>query len=855
MTPIAVQLLGSAGIRGADERELPTLLRQPKRLGLLSYLLIAQPRGFHRRDKLVALFWPEANHEQARHALSQALHVLRNALGEGTISSRGEGEVAIEEAQISCDVVECEQAVDTGEYEKALELYRGDLLEGLFVREALEFERWLEDERVRLREKASGAAWELAHQHIAAGQLVDAERTAQRALLLVSTDESEVRRFIQALSDAGDRAAAVRFYEKFARRLKEEYDIDPAPATVECAARVRDDKSLAHWGPTAEESPAAGETMQETPATVRPEITGRPRGRVGRWVGAAAAVSIVALLGVWAIGSRGADLVPQRVFVAVFDNRTGNADLEPLGSMAADWIAHGLQEVHIGEVVPAQVALLASDGAGGSAIGGQAGMQNTLALAKAARAGRVVSGAYYEDGDSLRFQAQVINVASVRLINSVDAVMGSVASSSQALEELRQRVVGTLAVEFDARSGTIAFESQSAPSWEAYNEYLEGMRDFWRGNLTEAIAHLAKSSRLDSTYMLPLLFQGWAYGRLNDRVRQDSIVRTLDNAREHLTTAENQAVDVLAAMVAGDRMAALQASRSAAPDPPNAGEWYNYGFMALQANYVKESIDAFAQWDPASPGVQGALARHYWRAVTAAHHMLGDHRQELREARRDRRQYPSFLTPLVTEVRALAALGRLGQVEALLDESFALTPDARFLPTTTMLVAVDEFRAHGNQPAADQILARLLAWYERQPEDAVASESHRRILGDALARAERWDEVRSLYQELAVAQPKHPEWLGRLGVMMARVGDRDGASDIDARLATIERPYLYGQATLWRARIAAVLGEPERAVVLLRNAFAEGLRYGIWLHRDIDLESLRDYAPFRELMRPKGQIN
>jgi hypothetical protein len=87
---------------------------------------------------------------------------------------------------------------------------------------------------------------------------------------------------------------------------------------------------------------------------------------------------------------------------------------------------------------------------------------------------------------------------------------------------------------------------------------------------------------------------------------------------------------------------------------------------------------------------------------------------------------------------------------------------------------------------------------------------------------------------------------------MARLGDRDGASDVDERLAAIDRPYLYGQTTLWRARIAAVLGERERAVVLLRNAFAEGLRYGIWLHRDIHFESLSDHAAFQELKRPKG---
>jgi hypothetical protein len=28
--------------------------------------------------------------------------------------------------------------------------------------------------------------------------------------------------------------------------------------------------------------------------------------------------------------------------------------------------------------------------------------------------------------------------------------------------------------------------------------------------------------------------------------------------------------------------------------------------------------------------------------------------------------------------------------------------------------------------------------------------------------------------------------------------------------------------------------------------------YSVWVHRDIDFESLRDYPPFQELMRPKG---
>ena len=55
-----------------------------------------------------------------------------------------------------------------------------------------------------------------------------------------------------------------------------------------------------------------------------------------------------------------------------------------------------------------------------------------------------------------------------------------------------------------------------------------------------------------------------------------------------------------------------------------------------------------------------------------------------------------------------------------------------------------------------------------------------------------------------------------------------------------------------RASIAAVLGEKERAVELLKEAFAKGLTYGSYILADMDLENLRDYEPFKELMRPKG---
>src|SRR5712691_9744278 len=159
---IKLGMLGTLSLTDADGREVQAVLRQPRRLALLAYLAAATPRGFHRRDSLLALFWPELDQEHARAALRQALHVVRDALGADAVASRGDEEIGLDCDQISCDVVAFARAVDAEQFREALDLYRGDLLEGFFISDAPEFERWLETERTQLREAAARAARNLS---------------------------------------------------------------------------------------------------------------------------------------------------------------------------------------------------------------------------------------------------------------------------------------------------------------------------------------------------------------------------------------------------------------------------------------------------------------------------------------------------------------------------------------------------------------------------------------------------------------------------------------------------------------------------------------------------------------------
>ena len=73
-------------------------------------------------------------------------------------------------------------------------------------------------------------------------------------------------------------------------------------------------------------------------------------------------------------------------------------------------------------------------------------------------------------------------------------------------------------------------------------------------------------------------------------------------------------------------------------------------------------------------------------------------------------------------------------------------------------------------------------------------------------------------------------------------------------LSRVERPYLFGVHIYQRARIAAQLGERERAVDLLHTAIAQGLILSSEsnrLHTEPSFEALRGYPPFEEAVKPQ----
>src|SRR5207247_6273017 len=182
-----------------------------------------------------------------------------------------------------------------------------------------------------------------------------------------------------------------------------------------------------------------------------------------------------------------------------------------------------------------------------------------------------------------------------------------------------------------------------------------------------------------------------------------------------------------------------------------------------------------------------------------------------------------------------------------------------------------ELAAHDDQADAPAAGMWAVRWLECRPATEARSVANRFRLALAYYVGGRVDDARRLLEcrssERAAGVPDYAtmRWIavitgdspdrvtvqGFLGVLAARQERRADALAFERTLQAMSPRYLYGRHTMWRARIQAVLGEPDTAAPLVQEAFAQGYPRGGVMHLSPSLRALRDYPPYRELLTPK----
>jgi len=192
---------------------------QRRRLALLAILAAADEQG-RSRDQLLPLLWPEATQSHARHSLEQLLYAIRMSIDEDVFA--GVDPLRLNPMVVSSDVGEFRSALKRGDLEAAVEEYRGPFLDGFYLSDALEFDRWLDAERTSLERKYTGALERLSQSAEAVQDYATAVRWRRK---LAETDPVSSRNatgFIRALMNAGDHTAALQYAQHYEAVLAQE---------------------------------------------------------------------------------------------------------------------------------------------------------------------------------------------------------------------------------------------------------------------------------------------------------------------------------------------------------------------------------------------------------------------------------------------------------------------------------------------------------------------------------------------------------------------------------------------------------------------------------------------------------
>lgn len=292
MAELKLFLLGAPEAQ-LDGRTLQISRRRTR--ALLFYL--AATRRFHSRAHLAALLWGDSPDREAARALSDTLYRLRAALGTASTLIAGQDPIGLKPDDCWTDLAEFEgllaeaHRVDIESadaltiLERALDLWRGALLDGLEVPDSPAFEEWLALERRQVEGLYLGA---LADLSLSLEDQREYERAIRVALRLLRADplREEAHRSVMRLRAlSGDRTGALRHYALCRAILQRELGISPAPETEELRARIARDElrpkpAVLHHPPrTPIDVPATppGETAAEFPLVAREQQLQRLR--------------------------------------------------------------------------------------------------------------------------------------------------------------------------------------------------------------------------------------------------------------------------------------------------------------------------------------------------------------------------------------------------------------------------------------------------------------------------------------------------------------------------------------------------------------------------------------------------
>jgi len=233
-------VLGPFDLRCSDGEVADIISKKAQ--GLLGYLAVENKRA-HGREQLATLLWSGVGDDLARHNLRQVLSKIRTCC-DSLLIARGDS-LSIDPDCCAIDVMDFERLArsrSADELRDCLDLFGGDLLEGLVTREPA-FEEWLIPARARLLRIACEAADQLVELVIDNGEVEEAIEALNRRLVLDPACEAAHGKLMKLFARIGRRSDALRQYQACVELLQRELGTEPGRETKTLYSQIKDASS------------------------------------------------------------------------------------------------------------------------------------------------------------------------------------------------------------------------------------------------------------------------------------------------------------------------------------------------------------------------------------------------------------------------------------------------------------------------------------------------------------------------------------------------------------------------------------------------------------------------------------
>jgi len=525
--------------------------------------------------------------------------------------------------------------------------------------------------------------------------------------------------------------------------------------------------------------------------------------------------------------------VRSRVLVGQFVNRTGDSSFASLAEMTGDYVARGLAETRLLEVIDGRAAGV------------------DLVVPTSTGAATLVQGSIYKRGDVLHIETRVIDTKTKRLLISTEPVEGPASQATALIERVRQHLMGNFAAL--RGPGFQQWEAASLPpSFEAYEEILTGDNAIGQNDYEHAKEHYLRASAMDSSYAGAPAMAAIAASIVHECSIVDSIANNLAPRFASLSVLDQGRIEWSTATCHGDLEKSLEAGRRVIESAPRS-ILFNLltGITAVELFRPHEAIRIFESLMPGQVPFSAAQRQFHTTFLALALHQAGQYRKELdviREARIAMPDEPHFIT---AELKALAALGRTAEVlQILRDAENGKGNYDRQLwnPAELRLCAGAELMAHGRFAEGRTLVASAGQWSRDHlmgktsiPQDVNCV--HRLLTPIYYSDAAT---ARTFFMRVLARDSLDMDAHEALGALAAHRHDLEEMKAMDAWLASHISPD-NGRTSLARARMAAIYGNRGRATELLSQSLHEGLTSAMHLHFDPDLIELRSMPAYRAL--------